>query len=380
MNISFDAKRAAQNRTGLGNYSRFILDILNRYMPEGQFALYTPNPKKAKLLEPYLTSSDKEKEDSRFKLYTPKGLWTLCRSLWRTFGITGYLNSNTTDIFHGLSNELPLNIRHAKCKSVVTIHDVIFRSFPQGYKPIDRWIYNFKFRKAAENADKVIAVSEFTKQEIMRYYNIPSEKIVVAYQGCDIQFRSKATEEQMAAARSTYSLPDRYLLYVGSIEERKNLLLLIKALKHLPADTHVVAVGKQTAYFHKVKEYVDEHNLTERVHFLHNANFRDFPAIYQMSDIFVYPSRIEGFGIPLLEALCSGVPAIGCTGSCLEEAGGPHSLYVSPDDDKALAEAILKIQNDPSLRKTMIEKGYEHAALFEEEILAKRLIEIYKSL
>lgn len=381
MKISFDAKRAAQNRTGLGNYSRFVLDILYRYMPDGHFALYTPNPNKVTLLQRLEGAASLSQEnDGRFSLHFPSGIWSLCRSLWRTFGITSDLNNTDTEIYHGLSNELPLNIGKAKCKSVVTVHDVIFRSFPQGYKPIDRWIYDYKFRKACENADKVIAVSEFTKQEILRYYHIPAEKVVVVYQGCDEQFRIKATDEQKTAVRKKYALPDNYLLYVGSIEERKNLLLLVKALVKLPADMHIVAVGRKTAYFDKVKAFAEEHGLSERVHFVHGADFIDLPAIYQMADTFIYPSRIEGFGIPLLEALCSGVPAIGCTGSCLEEAGGPDSIYVGPDDEVALAEAVMSIRKSPQLREKMIEKGYAYASNFEEQKLASNLIAVYNSL
>lgn len=377
MKIAFDAKRAAQNRTGLGNYSRFVLDILDRYMPEGEFLLYAPNRRKTLMLRRFLG------EGSRFSLHTPKGLWQTCRSLWRTFGITSSLCETQPTVYHGLSNELPLNIRRftkgkgaGKHWAVVTIHDVIFRSFPQGYKAIDRWIYDFKMRKACENADHIIAVSEFTKQEIMRYYHTPAEKISVVYQGCDIQFRSKATEMLKAEVRAAYGLPENFVLYVGSIEERKNLLLLIKALRHLPEDVHVVACGRKTGYFEKVVNYIKEYGLESRVTFVHGVQFSHLPAMYQMAEVFVYPSRIEGFGIPLLEALCSGTPAIGCTGSCLEEAGGPGSVYVDPDDDKGLANAIIRIRNNAALRSQMIAQGHEYAALFEEKVLAERLIKV----
>ena len=112
--------------------------------------------------------------------------------------------------------------------------------------------------------------------------------------------------------------------------------------------------------------------------FLHDVPFADLPSFYRLATAFVYPSRIEGFGIPMLEAISSGLPAIGCTGSCLEEAGGPHSIYVNPDDDEAMAKAISAVVNDKTLRETMISKGREYAKNFTDEVLARKLHEVYE--
>lgn len=160
MKIGFDAKRAAQNRTGLGNYSRFILRILSENLPgENELYLYTPNPKKASLLDSLL-------KDSRLVLETPTSLfWRYLKSFWRTWGVSNDISSDGVSLFHGLSNELPLNIRKVKgVKSIVTIHDLIFLHYPECYHFIDRTIYNYKFRKACEHADRIIAVSECTKK------------------------------------------------------------------------------------------------------------------------------------------------------------------------------------------------------------------------
>ncbi|MCF0209690.1 MAG: glycosyltransferase family 4 protein, partial [Bacteroidaceae bacterium] len=316
MKIGFDAKRAAQNRTGLGNYSRFVLNILSNHYPENEYTLFIPNKRKTACLKDL-------KDLGKFSIVSP--ISKIFKSLWRVWGISNDIDKSGVDIYHGLSNELPLSIKKTGCKSIVTIHDLIFLHYPQYYHSIDRWIYKYKFRKACENADKIIAVSEFTKQEIIRYFGTPEDKITVVYQGCDAQFRQPATEQKKQEVRQRYNLPQHYILYVGTIEERKNLMLLAKALLHLPKDVKVAAFGKATKYTQQVKDYLAQNNLTDRVLFVHQSDFHDLPAIYQQADIFVYPSRIEGFGIPLLEALCSGVPAIGCTGSCLEEAGGTSS-------------------------------------------------------
>jgi len=204
--------------------------------------------------------------------------------------------------------------------------------------------------------------------------------IEVLYQGCDDSFRVKQSEVKLAEVKIKYHLPDNYILNVGTIEPRKNLLLLTKALLYLPKSTQLVVVGKKGKYFELVNKYVVEHRLTEQVLFIDNATFDDLPAIYQQAQLFVYPSRYEGFGIPILEALASGVPAIGANGSCLEEAGGPDSLYCDPDDETDLTEKIRMVLDNEELRQKMITRGLEYSHRFEEKKLAAQLMNLYNKI
>jgi len=373
MKIAFDAKRAAQNRTGLGNYSRFILHCISMYgEKENQYILYIPNLKKTSLLNEFISHPS-------FFISSPHFLWKKFKSLWRIWDIPSDLNRQQVNIYHGLSNELPLNIHKAKSvKSIVTIHDLIFLHFPQYYKLIDRIIYNYKFRKACENADRIIAVSECTKRDIINYYHIRPQKIDVVYQGCDNIFSHIQSQTIKEKILSKYQIKKPYILSVGSIEERKNLLLLARALKYLPENIHVVAIGKRTPYATKIEKFLQYENLKERFHMINNVPYTDLPALYQSASIFVYPSRFEGFGIPMLEALNSGVPTIGCTGSCLEEAGGPHSIYISPDDEKELAQAIQQILTNKDLSNKMIIEGKVYAQKFTDNKLYLDLVNSYK--
>lgn len=293
--------------------------------------------------------------------------------------MTSDLIRDRIDLFHGLSNELPFTIRKAsRTKSVVTIHDLIFLHLPYCYPLIDRLIYNYKFRKACQNADRVIAVSECTRRDIIRFYHIPAEKIDVVYQGCDPAFREPISEATLLDVAQRYRLPERFILYVGSIERRKNLLLLAEALRHLDSSYQVIAVGKKTPYADQVLHFLQTNGLTDRLRMIHDVPFADLPSFYRLAHTFVYPSRYEGFGIPMLEALCSGTPAIGATGSCLEEAGGPHSLYVHPDDAEGLAQAIRQTYEDTSLRDEMRSHGYTYAERFLPERLTQDLWEVYE--
>ena len=386
MNIGFDAKRAAQNRTGLGNYSRFVIRILSEKFAGNQYHLYTPKPHRM----PYLQEIPTLKH--LFLHFPPQGIWSRIRSLWRVWGITKDIQKDGIQIFHGLSNELPLNIgtpeqRKMKtggkgCKYIVTIHDLIFIHTPQYYHWIDRQIYNFKFRRACRCADRVIAVSEYTKQEIMHYYHTPESKIDVVYQGCDPVFSQEIEEGKLQEVKARYQLPDKFVLYVGSIEERKNLMLVAKAMAELNrrAAIHVVAVGRRTAYVDQIQDFLKAQGIDHLFHFYHQVPYADLPAFYKWASTFAYPSRIEGFGIPLLEAISSGVPAIGCTGSCLEEAGGPNSIYVNPDDAKGMADAILRTCTDEPLRQHMISEGKKYALNFSDEKLSHDLMKVYENL
>lgn len=386
MNIGFDAKRAAQNRTGLGNYSRFVIRILSEKFTGNQYHLYTPKPHRM----PYLQEIPTLKH--LFLHFPPQGIWSRLRSLWRVWGITKDIQKDGIHIFHGLSNELPLNIgtpeqRKMKadgkgCKYIVTVHDLIFIHTPQYYHWIDRQIYNFKFRRACRCADRVIAVSEYTKQEIMHYYHTPESKIDVVYQGCDPVFSQKIEEGKLQEVKARYQLPDKFVLYVGSIEERKNLMLVAKAMAKLNgrAAIHVVAVGRRTAYVDKIQNFLKAQGIEHLFHFYHQVPYADLPSFYKWASTFAYPSRIEGFGIPLLEAISSGVPAIGCTGSCLEEAGGPNSIYVNPNDVQGMADAILRTCTDEDLRQHMISEGKKYALNFSDEKLSHNLMKVYENL
>lgn len=141
---------------------------------------------------------------------------------------------------------------------------------------------------------------------------------------------------------------------------------------------HIVAVGRRTPYTALVERYAVEHGLSERLHIHDKVEFADLPAVYRMADAFVYPSRFEGFGIPMIEAACCGVPTVGATGSCLEEAGGPGAAYVDPDDPQALADRLTEILSDESLRRRMVDAGREYVARFEPERITADLLRVYQ--
>ena len=167
---------------------------------------------------------------------------------------------------------------------------------------------------------------------------------------------------------------------MGTVEERKNILLAVKALPLLPSDLHLVVVGRQKPYARKVLSEAERLGVDSRVHFLQGVPNADLPALYQMAEACVYPSRYEGFGIPIIEAIQSGLPVVACTGSCLEEAGGPHSLYVDPDDPAALSRALLQVLKGAEGRDERIRQSQEYVRRFEGTDVASQVLQLYEEL
>ena len=374
LTIGYDAKRAVSNGTGLGNYCRTLLNDLGTIDTTDSFRLYVP---------------DLGRDDLRSQLDMPRNMSFVTpanklvkplRSVWRIKGIVNDLKRDGVDIYHGLTGELPLGLSEAGIKSVVTIHDLIFMRHPEYYSPIDVAIYKWKFRNAIRQANRIIAISECTRRDIMELGEIDDSRIDVVYQSCDTRFRLQVSPEQKQDVRARYSLPKRYVLFVGTIEERKNALLAAQALPYLSDDIHLVLVGRQTAYAKTITSFARQNGLANRIHMLSGVPTSDLYAIYQQAECFVYPSRYEGFGIPVIEAIQSRLPVIACTGSCLEEAGGPDNVYVDPDEPQEMAMAIKSITDNPDAARQIVTRSLDYIRRFENGNVAQEMLNVYRSL
>ncbi|MGB1041651.1 MAG: glycosyltransferase family 4 protein [Flavobacteriales bacterium] len=373
MKIGFDAKRFFLNETGLGNYSRDLIKGILELEIEDDYFLFTTEEKntlKTKFIKDY----------SNVRVITPSAFYRRFKSYWRSVRLEKQLIKNNVEVYHGLSHEIPKKGKLSKIKYVVTVHDLIFLRFPENYNRIDRKIYKKKVEYACTHADKIIAISEQTKRDIMHFLKISESKIQVIYQTCSSSFNHISDYRYRDLVLKKYNLPENFILSVGTIEKRKNLAALVEAIGKSNTQLPLVAIGKQTDYTKEVTEMIDKYNLGGQVALLQNVSFLDLPAIYQSANLFVYPSHFEGFGIPILEALYSKTPVISATGSCLEEAGGTNSIYVNPTDTDELAIQIDRVIESPELQLEMKEKGYEYAKNFTSEKQAKEVLEVYKSI
>lgn len=368
MRIGYDAKRLFCNVTGLGNYSRTLVHNLQNHAPQNEYYLYTPEIKQLKESKPFL-------QNEAYRIHLSK---TKLKAFWRSFGMVKQLQKDGLDIYHGLSNEIPMGLRKTNVKSVVTIHDLIFKIHPETYSFFDRQIYDMKFKNSCLRADKVIAISQSTKNDLINFYKIPPEKIEVIYQSCNALYF-----EQTPCNEPPFNLPETFLLYVGSVIPRKNLELIIKAYAILPTDFAIplVIVGDGKAYKNKMKQLINQYGFEKRFIWLNQVNTTELKALYKRAQLLVYPSLYEGFGLPVAEALLCKTPVITSNTSSLKEAGGDASVYINPASAEELAHAIQRVLADTALRVQMKETGFQYAhQQFSADTSSRKMMDCYRGL
>lgn len=379
MRIGFDAKRLYNNFTGLGNHSRTTIDILTAEFPENEYYLYTPKMRLNDVTKPYLT-----KEGCH--TIQPHGI--LKGGTWRTFWLAERLKADGIDLFHGLSNEIPTGLNRHGIRSVVTIHDVAFHTFPGMYHRHDRMIYDLKWRHACKSADRIIAISECTKQDVMKFYDVPEEKIDVIYQPVAPRYYeadpladrtdSDFFADKPAPLSQLHRMP--YMLYVGSINSRKNLLGIVQAMELMPKDLQLplVIVGNGGAYRQKVMDYITSHGMEQRFIMPKNVDAATILQLYRHAELFVYPSFYEGFGLPVVEAQLCGCPVVTSNVSSLPEAGGPFSLKADPTNVEEICNHMVSLLTDNELRTRLVSGARDYAMnTFHPSVLAQELMTCY---
>jgi glycosyltransferase involved in cell wall biosynthesis len=382
MNIGYDGKRAFQNKTGLGNYIRSLMAILTAEYPQHHYTLFAPE--KTELFD-----ADTFKNVSA--VFPETFIGKAFPALWRRNGMVNAIAKAGVDIYHGVSNELPLHIEKTRVKTVVTIHDIIFERFPETYNFDERYVHRFKIKQACKVADAVIAISRQTKQDLINFYNVPEKKIFISYQSCNPIFQHTVSNEEKGNVKKKYNLPDAYFLFVSSIAPRKNLLAVCRALLLLKdkMDIPLVVIGNGKKQKDEVKQFMQANNILNRLILLNEmpvsksisfTSAADFPAIYQQAMALVYPSVFEGFGAPLLEALWSGLPVISSNTSSLPEVAGDAALYFAPDDCGLLARHMLDIAQNNHLANDLQKKGFVQAQNFTAKKYADGMMDIYQQI
>lgn len=362
MRIGFDAKRLFLNNTGLGNYSRTLVRNLIKYFPDNEYYLYTPSIDNG-------IDTDFFQNSSAVKICLPEG----SKAMWRSFGIKQQIINDQIDVFHGLSNELPIGISSGSIPTIVTIHDVIFKRYPKQYGFWDRKVYNFKTKLAILESDKVISISEQTQEDLINFYQLNIDKSALIYQSCNQRFID--FEEYV-------SLNNRdYFLYVGSVIERKNLLNIVKALKAIQEKDRkkLVIIGTGKKYFQKVKDYISKNELHNWIEWKGQISNEELLQWYSNAIALIYPSIFEGFGIPVIESLHCGTPVITSNLSSLKEAGGKASILIDPNDPAQITQAMYDVQNS-EYKKIFSNKIKVHLNQFSPSEVSLKLMDLYKSI
>ncbi|MFM2307114.1 MAG: hypothetical protein RLZZ367_1783 [Bacteroidota bacterium] len=373
MRIGFDAKRALNNGAGLGNYSRNLINALMRDYSDNDYLLFTPKAKDGFLNE----------LQGDFKIVFPETKFQkIAPAVWRSYGVRSQLTKNRVDVFHGLSNEIPFGLGTTNLKLVVTIHDLLFLKDKQQYPFIDRQIYTAKTRYACKHADYIIAISAETKRDIVQHYGVDENKIAVIPPPIDEKYQIAKNKEQRAETVQKYKLPDKFILNVGSFYPRKNQKTLVEAFALIKdkTETHLVLVGGAGNTLPEIKALIAKNNLHERIHIYTGVSNDELPAIYQAASLFVFPALYEGFGMPVVEAMMSGIPAITTGGGAMQEAGGDAAIYTDTLSAKELAGVMLHALTDERLRAGLIERGRLHSQHFTARAVAAKTMQVYAGL
>lgn len=377
LNIGYEAKRLFTNKTGLGNYGRTLVDTMATMYSGNRYHLFTPRR----------TSLFEASRHANIVVHEPlRPLHKYFAGLWRRRLMAQSFVPLGLNLLHGLSNELPSGIDRNRVRSVVTVHDLIFERFPETYHFDERYVHRFKIKQACADADTIIAVSNQTKNDLVERYRVAPDRIRVCYQSCRQLFTLPVAEAHRKTVREHYGLPGEYLLFVGSVTGRKNLITLCRAVvlmgkNRLP----VVVVGDGKKEKEEARSFMASEGAGPGLIFLNERTGNgvadeDLPAIYHLATALVYPSVFEGFGIPLLEAMHCGTPVIASDNSSLPEVAGDAAAYFTATDQEALHERIEQVCSDSDLRNLMRAKGLERVKAFSPERCCSSVMDVYRKL
>lgn len=372
---------ATYRSAGVSNYSRHLIEALGSHVSR------TPStPQPSSPTRPELTAFVNVADFS-----TP-GVRLICSSLplqqpllrigWEQSILPWALQQHKADLIHGLVNVLPVT---TKIPGVVTVHDLSFVRTPEKLPAAKRWYLTKLCRASVQKAQQVIAVSRQTADDLIQFFDIPATKISVIHNGVAERFQPQSATA-VAAFRHNYRLPDRYLLYLGTLEPRKNLPRLIHAYHQWRTqasssdhDIKLVLAGGKGWFYDQIFQLVQELDLTDAVLFPGFIPDTELPLWYSAAELFIYPSIFEGFGFPVLEAMACGTPVICSNISTLQEVAGESALFFPPDHTDQLTTLLHQLLTDTQLQNELQAQGYRRAARFSWQQTAAATLDVYEN-
>lgn len=374
MRIALDVRPFLKKETGVGIYLKNL--IWNLSIIDNENTYY------------FFSSSFKDRFDrkklpcsSNFFLLDYPFPVSLINFLWNrvNFPKIDFFVFKKVDIVH---SPHPLLIpTYGKC--IITVHDLFFFKSPDSTVREMRRDFPAKVAYSIERADGIICPSNFTKYEILKLFKCKEEKIRVIPHGVDEKFKREPEEGEVERVKSKYSLPPRFILFVGNIEPRKNLEVLIDAFnvfKEELKDYKLLVVGEKVFGFEKIKKKIERMKMERDIIFTGYVENEELPIIYRLSSLFVFPSLEEGFGLPVLEAMASSVPVLASNTSSIPEVAGDCALYFSPYSPFDIAEKLKLVLKNESLRKNLIEKGKKRVEEFSWRRCAEKTLEFYREI
>lgn len=367
MKIGLITNSIDESSGGIGTYSYQLIKNMNILDQTNEYSLIHHTPK---FIDIYQNNS--EILIKSYSSHYKATVWKFINAPLKLKTVKGL------DIVHDLNGIGPLSF-NMPFKKIITVHDIIPVLFPDTFDFPISLLHRYFLPKTLENAEKIITVSNCTKEDILSYYNVSPEKIKVIHNAVNERFKPQESQE-IGKVRNRYGLNFPFILYVGTLEPRKNIPIILKALHEIRIknlDYKLVIAGKKGWKYKEIFDTIDALNLHNDVVFTGYVLDEDLPALYSAADLFVYPSLYEGFGLPPLEAMACGTPVITSNTSSLPEVVGGAGITVDPYDVDILADSIYRVLSDQKLKERMVEKGLDRAKEFSWKRCAIETLKVY---
>ncbi|MFN2214366.1 MAG: glycosyltransferase family 4 protein [Anaerolineales bacterium] len=369
MRIGIDATALPPQPVGAGNYIIQLIRALVKANFDHQLVIYTQQHSPDLINLP----ADAEVEWRIVSDMTPG-----FRLVWEQTSFPGLIRRDKVNLLHSLHYTKPLRLQ---CASVVTFHDMTFFLYPQLHTRARRLFFPPMMKLSAKQADEIVTVSESTRRDVIRLLGVDPDKVSATQLGVDASFRVIDDLQAKKVIVTKYDLPEEFILYLGTIEPRKNLPLLMRAYRLLVDSgtrLKLILVGKYGWMYQEVFNLVSELNLEDMVRFTGYIPQDELPLVYNLASLFVYPTIYEGFGIPVLEAMACGVPVISSDIASLPEIVGEAGILVPAGDLGAYFSAMKLVTDDQDLRGKLIDQGKLRASEFSWERTAQLTQQVYQ--
>jgi glycosyltransferase involved in cell wall biosynthesis len=370
--IGYNAQIISRSGAGIVNFARNVIQHLVQVQSDHEFFIYG-NPAFLSHLEshhahivptnPFVDNSSK-------------------RIIWEQCVLPFKISRNNLDLMLYPDHTAP--IFKKSCPVVITLHDIAFISFPDTFTSATRLYKEYAVKQSVKRASRIIAVSEFTKLEVMKFLDVPESKLTVIYRGIDERFQENSNEVQLSSIRTKYDLQNKFILFVGTLEPRKNIQKLIQGYagllkqKKIPHD--LIIVGGQGWLFKDIYGMIEKLGVQNSVKLLGYVADTDLPLLYNLADVFVYPSLYEGFGLPPLEAMACGCPVVTSNRSSLPEIVGDAAMLVDPYDSDAIANGIFQVIDNKDYRQLLRKQGLQRASQFTWKRTVAEILKIFDAI
>ncbi len=368
LRIGVNARYIQRKTTGIEKYiSQTMKELLHINTAHDYLLYFCKGP----LIHQFLTKKNVHTHVTRFPTQ-----FTFLRIIWEQFMLAKELKMKNITLFHGTSFVLPL---FKPCKYILTIYDLSYLYYPESYTLLSRLYYKIFLPHSIRVADRIITISQAAKKEIMKEFAIPERKIDVIYPAVDPEFKRRNKEDTQAFIKQEYSISAPFLLFVGSLIPRKNIVRIIQAFHNLQQDKcKLVIIGKKGWLYKPIFDTVRKLHLENKVIFTSYLKNEHLPFFYNAAEALVFTSLHEGFGIPILEAMASGCPVITSNCSSMPEVAGNAALLVDPKNINEITQAMKEIITNKELCRVLVKKGLTRVNIFSWKKAGKALLDAYE--